>query len=351
MIHQELYNTICQAKIKESLFVVSKILLEDFDKNIDIIQDTFIAVCSYIGSYITLIEIKLWLDTVNDVIQFIEDEQVAIKNVFVLITKLCLLCDIYIKFPVTKTGTIGIKMVRDKIIDMFENDSFKLSMSGINRFEGIIPPTDSPSYTLATQIITGYVYILKQVDELSGNDLNKLSDIANKIRNSFDYIIRKRYTFDTKFYESDNDSVWFIWGLISLLYQDTEMNNIYQLFNFGYSKKIKNNRIGLLWAGAIVMVYIKKKNVARMWTQNEIKVIKKIEELSLVLYNDIKKELIKNNEIEEEVVIKTCAVDGLDYITSLRPKVSEKGEVKKENKNIDNEVKSIKCKKDYMKMI
>jgi hypothetical protein len=350
MMHQELYNTLCQAKIKDSLFLVSKLLLQDLDKNTDVIQDTFIAVCSYIGSFISLSEIRLWLDVINDIIAFIEDEQIVIKNVYILVAKLCLLCDIYIKSPVTKTGSMNIKILRPKIIDMFEMDNFKLSTNGMSKFEGIIPPSDSPSYQLSIQIITGFVYTIKQLESICNTDVDKLSDIANKLRNAFDYIIRKRYTFETKFYESDNDAVWFLWGVISLMFNDNELNNVYQLFIYNYSKKGKCNRVGILWAAAMIMVYLHKKDAARNWHDSEIKAIKKIEEVSLVLYNDIKRELIKNHEIEEQRVEKTSAIDGIDYIASFRPIMQEK------RGNIDStvaqpntkEVKSIHCKRTYM---
>ena len=357
MIHQELYNTICQAKIKDSLFLVSKLILQDLDKNIDILQNTFIAICSYIGSFISLTEIRLLLDTIRDVITFIEDEEITIKNVYVLVAKLCLLCDIYIKTPITKTGTINIKMVRDKIIDMFEiESSFKLSSSGITKFEGILPPIDNPSYTLATQVITGYVYMLKQIESIPSTDSNKLSDYANKIRNSFDYIIRKRYTFETKFYESDNDAIWFLWGVLSLLYTNSELDIIYQLFSYGYAKKHKQYRIGLLWSAAITMVYIAKKDVARIWNTAEVKAIKKIEEVSLILYNDIKRELIKMNEIpEQQIQEKNTIIDGIEYISSFRPVIQEKGgdassilSTSANAATTQREIKSIRCKRDYM---
>jgi hypothetical protein len=349
MIHQELYNTLCQAQIKDSLFLVSKLLLQDLDKNTDVLQDTFVAVCSYIGSFISLSEIRLWLDVINDITAFVDDEQIVIKNVYILVAKLCLLCDIYIKSPITKTGSMNIKILRPKIIDMFQIDNFKLSTNGMSKFEGIIPPSDSPSYQLSIQIITGLVYTIKQLESICNTDVDKLSDIANKLRNAFDYIIRKRYTFETKFYESDNDAVWFLWGVISLMFSDNELNNIYQLFIHNYNKKGKNNRVGILWATAIIMVYLHKKDVARNWNDSEIKAIKKIDEVSLALYNDIKRELIKNHEIEEQRVQKTSTLDGIDYIASFRPIIQEK------KTNIDTaaqantrEVKSIHCKRNYM---
>ena len=349
MINQELYSTLCQANLKESLFLVSKLLLQDLDKNTEVLQDTFVAVCSYIGSFICLSEIRLLLDVMNDIKLFIEDEQIVVKNIYILISKLCLLCDIYIKTPITKTGTISIKILREKIIDIFEIDKFKLSTTGMGKFEGIIPPADSPSYQLAVKLITGYVYVIKQLESIPNTDVNKLSDVANKLRNSFDYVIRKKYTFETKFYESDNDSVWFLWGIISLMYTDNELDNVYQLFTYNYSKKTKNHRIGLLWASAIMMVYIHKKDVARNWNISELKAIKKIEEVSLVLYNDIKRELIRNNEVEEQPNAKNNVIDGIDFISSFRPVMQEKSvfdtPISQEN---TKEVKSIRCKRGYM---
>jgi len=354
MIDQELHNAISQAKIKESIILASKILLKDpgCDKNVDTLQDTFISVISYIASFISVMNIRLWLNVIQDVIEFIDNEKIVIKDVYIIIAKLCLLCDIYIKNPSVKTGTLGIKIIREKIIDMFENDKFKLTMNGMSKFEGIIPPSDSPSYALASQIITGYVHILKQLAELSSDDKDKISDIANKIRHSFDYIIRKKYTFETKFYESDSDAVWFLWGVVSLLFDDPQLDALYQLFCFGYSKKIKTQRVGLLWGASLVMVYLTKKDVARNWNTTEINAIQKVEEVSIPLYNDIKRELIQSGEVYEAPSINNKAFDGIEYISSFRPNIHEKPLqstcVSESNPDNENTTKYIKCKRNYM---
>lgn len=313
----ELYNSICNARIKDSIFLATTMILKDQDDTtyFDAFIQTCIAVCGYIGSYISVYDIKLWLNVISNLQEIIENENIVMKDIYVLVTKLCIICDIYVKQPVIKTGTLTIKLLREKIIHMFSHNSFKLSDTGTTRFEGVLPPVDSQSYNLAIQIITGYVYIIKEINKLcSQNSVDKLADIANSIRLSFDYIIRKKYVFETKFYTSDNDGVWFLWGLISLLYNRNEMNIIYQIFSNKYNKKNKNERVGLLWGAAITMVYILKKDIARDWNKKELQLIIKIEEVSLQLFKDIKRELIDSSTIQN---VKKVRADGLDYICNV----------------------------------
>lgn len=261
---------------------------------------------------------------------------------------MCIMCDIYIKNPKIKTGTLCIKQLREKMIDLFTVDDFKLTSSGTSKFDGVLPPADSQSYNLALQIITGYVYSLNVIDKKSIDEADFLFDMANKFRHSIDYIIRKKYTFETKFYESDNDAIWFIWGIISLLFDDPIMDMIFQLFNFQYTKTMKKHRVGLLWGVALVMVYLKKKDIARNWDKNEISVIMKIDEISLMLYKDIKKELMSKNESIQPP--KEPVPSGLEYIQKFRPTISGIYD----NRSISNEcqsdsdnammIRSIKCK-------
>ncbi len=341
----ELYDSICKAKIKDSIFLASRLILKDQDKNFDIFINTSLAAISHIASYISVSEIKLWLNTLKSLQDIIDDPNIVMKDIYVLLTKLCLLSDIYIKNPVTKTGTIAVKLLREKIIYMFDDINFKLSDSGMTRFEGVLPPIDSHSHILAQQIITGYVYILKQLDVL---DADKLIDVANDIRKSFDYIIRKKYTFETKFYHSDNDAVWFLWGIISLLYDDAEMNMIYQMFNYEYSKKTRTSRIGLLWGAAVAMVYIQKRDVARNWSKKELQLIMKIEEISMELYKDVKRDLIKSGELPQEVQQKSC-IDGMEYIFNTRYELPTTPEIKPNIEPIDPQqlLKHIRYKKRF----
>jgi hypothetical protein len=288
-------------------------------------------------------DIKLWLNVISNLQEIIENENIVMKDIYVLVTKLCIICDIYVKQPVTKTGTLSPKILREKIIHMFSHNSFKLSDTGTTRFEGVLPPVDSQSYNLAIQIITGYVYTIKEINKLcSQNNVDKLADIANSIRLSFDYIIRKKYVFETKFYTSDNDGVWFLWGLISLLYNENEMNIIYQIFSNKYNKKNKNERVGLLWGAGIAMVYILKKDIARDWNKKELQLIMKIEEVSIELFNDIKRDLVCKSEIPK---VKKTGLDGLEYICNVCHFIgNDKESVADRSETSDTIVKTIRYK-------
>jgi len=350
-LNLELYDNICKADIQNSIFVATKILLtekNDNDHNFLILQNTLISVCSYIGSFISLFDIRLWLDTVASIINLIEEQQVDIKNIYVLITKLCIMCQNYNKNPITKTGILSVKLVRDKIIDMFDSNA-KLSDAGSTKFLSILPPHDSPSYNISIQIITGYTNIIKQIELLSTeNHADALSDIANKIRLSFDYIIRKKYTFETSFYETDNDAVWFLWGIISVMYQTNEMDMIYRLFSFEYKKTIKKYRIGLLWGSALTMIFTEKRDVARNWNKEEVKIITKIYEVAMELFKDIKSNIqeTKGEEIYETNDNSANSYYGVDYLATYRPIVDiHQNNYDEYPTSTDNNIKKIKYNK------
>ena len=114
MYNIELYNNIYKAQIQESIYLVTKLILEN--KNNEIIENTFIAIASYIGTFITLQDIRLWIDIIEEIDDFIKDDKIVIKNIYILVTKLCIVCDIYIKNPKSKSGMLTISKLREKII-------------------------------------------------------------------------------------------------------------------------------------------------------------------------------------------------------------------------------------------
>lgn len=343
MYNIDLYTKICNGNIHESLIIVTELILIDNQRNINILENTLISICSYIGSYINIYDIKLWLDIVNNTFLFIQNEKIEIKNIYILITKMCIICDIYLKNPITKTGNINLKLLREKILDVFDLDT-KLSINGLTKFELVLPPIDSDSYKLSLQIISGFLKIFKTIDELSLDDANKIVDLSNKLRNCFDYIIRKKYTFETKYNLNDNDCIWFLWGIIYILYNEDYIKNIFNLFIYNYTKKIKNERIGLLWGCAISIIYTHKKNIARNYNNKENILIEKIEDSSMLLYKEIKNKLnlnINDKKNIKEDIIDIC--DGLEYMFKFIPIEKEK---KDDSNNINNniEIKSIKYK-------
>tara|TARA_Y100000389_G_scaffold80647_1_gene77291 strand:+ start:8746 stop:9834 length:1089 start_codon:yes stop_codon:yes gene_type:complete len=333
MYHNELYNSIYKGEIKNSLYIITSLILENNNKNLELIENTFIAICSYIGTFISIYNIRLWIDIIEETYSFINDEKIIIKNIYILITKLCIVCDIYIKKPISKSGILSIQKLREKIIVFFPNSSEKVELNFqiINKFENVLPPTDSETYELAKIIIYGIINILNNIDELDiDNDADIISNYANNMRDIFDYFSRKNIKFENKFINNnnnDNDSVWFLWGILKILYDENVAEIACRLYNINYVKKYKTERYGLLWGTAIALIFINKKNIARVWDKDEIILIKKINEIAMILYNQIKKELINNNiKIRDDTynndsVKNSDGLDGLHYLVNYLPKL------------------------------
>ena len=324
MYNIELYESITKGDIQNSIYITATILLTD-KISIEVFENTLIAICSYIGSFINIYDVKKWLDIINGTKNIIEDDNINIKYIFVILTKMCILCDIYIKNPIAKSGIINLKSLRTKIIDVFICEDNKLSNSGIIKFDGIIPPHDSDTYNISLQIISGVIKLIKLTDDVSCDDGDYLQEISNKLRNCFDYISRKTYTFETKFYNGDNDSIWFIWGFISILYNEEFINDTFFLFSNKWKKKCKNYKMGLLCGTAISIIYSHKKNASHSWNNKELTIINKIDEISLMLFNEIKETILKDNDtdkIDDNANIKDNDIDGLDYLCNYIPTVS-----------------------------
>lgn len=348
MYNIELYETIRNSDIKHSIYVISKLLLID-ENNIEIIENTFIHVLGYIGTFISIFDIKLYIDVVNDLVDIIDNDKIEIKIYYIFLTKLCIICDIYNKNPISKVGITDIKVLRERVISIFKNDYIKVSTSGLSKFANLLPPIDSETYSLATQILTGIIGSLKEIETYDSDNKDDIKNMANKLRNAFDYIIRKKFIFETKFYESDNDCIWFLWGIISLLCDDDVISNLYRLFNLRYKKKNKNNRNGLIFATILIIVYLHKKDISRKWDKKELIVIEKISEISISLYKEIKKDLISNNIIEKPSYTsnKKPEDNGLEYILNYKPVINThllENKTSEKNETDESTIKSIKYK-------
>lgn len=328
MYDAELYENIRNSNIQGSIYITSKLILQDTlnskSKNIEIIENTFIHIFGYIGTFISIRDINLFIDVIQDFCNIIDDDNIVTKDYYILLTKTCIICDIYNSNPTPKSGLTDIKILRERVISLFENHSFKISSASIKKFEGVLPPVNSDSYKLALQIITGLVHSISQLDEIETDDAEKIIEIANKLRNAFDYIIRRKFIFETKFYTSDNDCVWFLWGIISMLYDDPAINNLYKLYNLRYKKKDRTNRSGLIYTAVLIIVYLSKKDISRNWNKKELQSIKKIHEIALPLFKEIKKDLINSGEIESDAGNVAHGVrgghnDGLEYIANYKP--------------------------------
>lgn len=350
MDNNSLYSNIYKGKIKESIYQVTKLVIEDKNgKNIEFIENTFISICSYIGTYISIVDVRLWIDVLEETYEFIKSDKVVIKKIYILLTKLCIVCDIYIKNPISKSGVLTLQKLREKIIDIFNNSDKNISYEIISKFDDILPPNNSETYDLAKLIISGITNIINSTSCFSHDQLDDLTMMSNKLRDIFDYLSRKTYKFETKFYHSDNDSIWFLWGIIKILCKEDIGIVVFDLFMYNYTKKFKQERLGLLWGMTIILVYLSKKNIARVWNEEEIILIKKVNEVSMDMFKHIKKELNGNKE-EEHKYIETfnnnSNNNGLNILMNYVPTLNEVPSIQYDNNdiidNIDNDIDNTK---------
>lgn len=322
MYNKELFEYISKGNIEKSLYNTCIFLIEN--SKIEILEETLIFTCSYIGSFINIYNIAKFNDIINITLNIINNNNIDIIEYLTLITKMCILCDIQIKNPSIKTGTIPINQLRQKILNVFSCE-INLNKAGRIKFDNIIPPSNSDIYDLTIKIITSFLQIFKIIE--TTDSMNDISHISILFRDSFDYIIRKKYIIQTKFCLNDNDSIFFLWGFINCIYADTYINNYYKLFIFNNvsNKTLKKQRTGLIFAAAISIIYNYKKHLIYSWNNTELDIINKIKDMSLSLFKQVKKEIvvdeIPNNIINEEEK-KENKIDGLNYINDFIPKIS-----------------------------
>jgi hypothetical protein len=317
----ELFTSISNGDIKNSILITTKIIF--LHNSFDLLENAYIDVCAYIGSFISLYDISKLVDIYANTKKIIEAEKIVIKDIYVLITKMCILCDIYNKHPTAKCGSMSLKILKEKIAPIFNNEDMKLSSNGIMRFDGILPPNDNENYAVALRIIALIIRTIKSTDNISVDNGDALTHTANNLRYALDYILRTKYKFETKFYTTDNDNSWFIWGLFSILYKEECMSDAFWLYNYEFKKKHKPKRIGILWSLGIICIYIHKKDISRGWNDKEASVIKKIDEIAIKLYNEIRHKLIDEypDQIQQHQSTKSSENknDGLNFIFNYVP--------------------------------
>jgi len=315
----ELFTSICNGDIQNSIMLSTKIIF--LDENIDALEIVYINICAYIGSFISLYDISKLTDIYSSLKNIIENEKLVIKDIYVIISKMCILCDIYNKHPNAKCGNMSIKVLKDKIATLFNNNDLKLSHNGIMRFDGILPPHDHENYGLAIKIVAIIIKTIKSTDDIAVDDGDTLVNTANKLRYIIDYILRTKYKFETKFYSTDDDNAWFLWGVFSILYKNEVFNDAFFLYNYEYKKKYRTKRIGILWSLPIISIYTHKCDISKGWNSKENMVISKIEEISINLYNELRRKIIKENpdKFEKKNKEEVDKYDGLKYIINFIP--------------------------------
>jgi len=333
MHNKELFDYVSRGNIEKSLYTTCIFLIEN--SKIEILEETLIFICSYIGTFITIKEISKLNDICISANKLINDEKINIGDYLILITKMCIVCNIYNINPVCKTGVLPLSKLRERILDVFSDD-FKLSTNGIMRFDMIIPPVDSEAYLLTLKIISSFVRIIKILDEIASENVEGIELISTKFKNCFDYIIRKKYIIQTKLNPSEHDPIYFLWGFIEILYQHEELINIYyKLFSINYKKSKKQSRIGLLYACAISIIYTYKRFISQNWNQNELNVIHKTQEIASELISQVRKDINKRDIIDNEIDNNFIddedkkeirnKIDGIKYLNTYIPIMKPQG--------------------------
>jgi hypothetical protein len=343
MINKELFDFITRGNIEKSLYATSIFLIEN--SKIEVLEETLISICSYIGTFINIKEVSKLNDIIISTKYLIENDNLNIADYFILITKMCILCNIYNSNPVSKTGVIPIGKLREKILDVF-SEEFKLSSNGIMKFEMIIPPTDSEAYLLSIKIISSFIRIIKILDTLSSENANAIELISLKLKNCFDYIIRKKYVIQTKLNPSEHDPIYFLWGFIEILYNHEDfIHGYYWLFSNNYSKKLKKDRIGLIYGCAVAIIFSYKRFISTNWNQNELNVINKTKEISNALIKQVKNDLKSKNLIPEEkkkeINIDNNYQQRLSLFENFIAKKELSNEIKEEKEPYQEELKFI----------
>ncbi len=325
MTKDDLFTSICNGDIQNSILLSTQIIF--VDDSFDILELIYIDVCAYIGTFIYITDVGKLIDLYEDIVNMIDNDKIIIKNIYIIITKLCILCDIYNKHPVAKCGNMSITTLKNKISHILNENDMKLSQNGIMRFDGILPPHNHENYNTALGIIAIIIKTIKSTDDLSCDDINKLIDISNNLRLIIDYILRKKLRIETKFYSNDDDISWFLWGVYSVLYKEKIFDNAFKLYNHEYKKKYKIKRQGLLYTLGLLCIYVHKQDISKGWTSKEKNVIDKIDEISIKLYNEIRRDIIsKNPEIYEKInkhtrEEKIKESDGLNFLLNYVPEI------------------------------
>jgi len=323
MYNKELFDYIAKGNIEKSLYATCIFLIEN--SKIEVLEETLISICAHIGTLIQIKEIYKLNDIIILTRYLIENDKINVSDYLILITKMCILCNIYNSLLVSKTGILPVSKLREKILDVFNTDC-KLSSNGILKFEMIIPPSDSESYILTLKIISSFIRIIKIIEEIASENKEGIDLIAIKFKNCFDYIIRKKYTIQTKLNPNETDPIYFLWGFIEILFQhDDTIHSYYWLFCNNYKKTLKSNRIGLIYGCAVAIIYNYKKSISLSWNQNELNVLTKTKEISLDLLKQVKLELKNKNLLVEPIkeinIEKSTNLDAINYLDNFVPKI------------------------------
>jgi hypothetical protein len=108
--------------------------------------------------------------------------------------------------------------------------------------------------------------------------------------------------------------------------------------------------VGILWSLPIISIYTHKCDISKGWNSKERNVIAKIEEISINLYNELRRKIIKENpdkfEKNKEAERDADKYDGLRYIINYVPVIDSScggGYSSQINAKTKDETRQISC--------
>ena len=130
MTKDDLFSSICNGDIQNSILLSTNILY--IDSSFESLELIYIDVCSYIGTFIYITDISKLIDIYDNLVILINSEKVLIKNIYSIVTKLCILCDIYNKHPVSKCGNMSISVLKNKILPIMNDNNTYLIRENVD---------------------------------------------------------------------------------------------------------------------------------------------------------------------------------------------------------------------------
>lgn len=270
-IYEELYDSIKKANADASLYYTGFLL----NNNIESLQLTWIKLAANLGEYCNLYFHK-WKDVIKDMVDFIQSEEVYIKNAFIITAKLCILYQTSFNYISVPKKTLSV--LRNNIIDVFEGPYVK-----IDKYKYIFPKPSNES-EFCTKIVSGIIKLWSEKQVF-------------KLRECLEYLCRKDYVIE-------NDFIDFLWKFFEL-FQPNSITPIYILYKCYFKKKDKSWRYGLLYG-----IHNMLNEQTASWTVNELYILEQI----VLMIPNIWSQFSKTVKKEEQVI------DKLHVLTHYIPK-------------------------------
>ena len=262
-----IYDYIIDGNIKSTLEEACYIF---HTKNkFDELLKSLILVCNYIGINMNINIAYKWHDIVNLTNNFLTQEKIIIDDTLILLTKMCILCK-----NIQEHKPISIHQLRKRLIPFFENP---LSSLDFHMFQQILPPITSESFNIASKISNCFKNLF---NEINSSNKDNLPYVINNIRLCIEFVCRRNIWIETQL-NKDHDCIWFLWGILKILTNDsTLINDTFNLFIYDWKKSVKKNRIGMLYGSVYLAIFYYKKELIQNWKNDEDKIFNHIKSIS-----------------------------------------------------------------------